>query len=639
VAWKVDALHALGRHGDALRALSAIEIDPAAHSLVRLKAVLLCDVGDFAGAIDVLQTATESTASAPHVLLGLRGWAHQHLTGAEHAAQAERMYRGAHESAPDDLWYREGLAHALWHLPGREADAMDEYRAVVQSVEERMRREDVDAYTACLAGWCCYALNRLHDAANYYSAALTMSQIGPAAELDYALILLSLGCHADARSQYERILDNLGRTNPLRRGGLLYVALFDLRDAASRHQLDAFPETIEIRRALLRALTRATDEYRQPFPELAGSLRDYVERAERELAAARPAPPSGSQRLSRDEAGVEPLHRTPVAYVTPGDADCALLIAAPSPPSEGAAVPMALDRSAADGADRRALYLTEAFLESVGASRHDSPLDSLAWQKLDTPAAAWAAWTTEADGARILNSLAGRLVKRAATHLARHGHAGPDESHIPAARAADLAAKIARDEALVYQAALLRTVAGATPEHAEVPAPDSSTEPQELVRDAAGLRREASRRYTAVVTGHQDSAQAAGESEVHYTGRNDMVKSILSTAYRIAQIPDLNEQARRARTAAERVEALAPLHDLAAREREQVHQRLASHDRFYLESDASILVLARDPAFYSTNVLLNLTKPAVNCFAFATASRRLGAAPHQPPRGQVRLKP
>jgi hypothetical protein len=516
---------------------------------------------------------------------------------------------------------------------------MSHYRAVVRSVERRMQKEDIDAYTACLAGWCCYALDRLDDAANYYSAALTMSHIGPAAELDYALILLSQGCHADARNQYERILGDLGQTNPLRRGGLLYVALFDLRDAARlRPQLDAIPETAEIRRALLHALASATDEYQQAFPELAGRLREYVDTAARELAAARPASRPGPDRPSSAAEGIAPSQRTSVAFVTPGAVDCALLIPALSPPPDGGAVPVHLDRNAADSADHRVLYLTEAFLEAVGASRTDFPLDSLTWQKLDTPAAAWAAWTAQADGARILNSLAVRLVRRAATHLARHGHAGPAESQIPAARAADLAAKIASDESLLYQAALLRTAAGAV-ENADVPAPPGGTGLQDLARDADGLRREARRRYTAVVTRHQDSAQGVDDPQVRYVGGNDLVKAILSTATKIAQIHDPHEQARQARYAAEQVEALAPLHDLAAHEREQVHQRLASHDRFYLESDASILVLAHSPAFYSSNVLLNLTKPAVNCFAFATASRRFVAVRSQSPPSQVRLKP
>jgi hypothetical protein len=105
-----------------------------------------------------------------------------------------------------------------------------------------------------------------------------------------------------------------------------------------------------------------------------------------------------------------------------------------------------------------------------------------------------------------------------------------------------------------------------------------------------------------------------------------LAQRVLARAYRIGQLPQPDRQDRLATFAAAEVQLLVPLD----RTLSEVHQHLAESLRyymvFYLETADSILVIGREPAFYTSSVLRPLSRPAVGSFAFRASAERLRTA-------------
>jgi tetratricopeptide (TPR) repeat protein len=620
VRWKVVALHALGQSEDALEAIGTFDPKGLSGELVRLKASLLCDIADFAGALGILLPITDPVKDAPHDLLALRGWVHQHLAGYDHIVQSEVAYREAHRQVPEDKWYREGVAHALARLPDRGREAEREYRAIIREIEESMQRDDVDAYTACLAGWCCYCTDRLADAASYYSAALTTTQVGPTAQFDYALILLASGSRPDAQHEYSRIVASLSSMTPLRRAGFLYIALLDLRDGCDRRpELTGASETVSIQSLLLTALKDAVDVSKPAFEYLATRMRAYADTEQAALAA----------RMQAAEDALPAATAVPTAdgdtapvFLAPAESTPCALLSPVNPLDAGLDSPL-LHLSCAGDRATRALYVTDAFLAAVGVTRQDvSRSEPIVWQMVDLVGSAWAACVTESQGERLLNQWASRLLGRARALWMQQGWSTAKDAKQQALDVARLALHAARDAALVYQAVVLCMVTGQDGSVAALRniRPDL---PEATFFDIGPLQRTASPLASLEET-HSEGVGEAPPAPFHYRGDNPMVKGVLRTALRIASIQDPAEQERNARLAAAGVDVLLPV-DVGAGNEAQMERQLRSHDRFYLENDESILLLACNPAFYATKVLLNLSKPTVNCFAFTAASRQYGS--------------
>ena len=668
--WRVLALNALGRPDQALESFAVSHLDATSHDGARVKATLLCDIGDFASAVEVIRAVTEPIPDAADHLLALRGWIHQHLAGEDHIAESERTYRAAHqqaqihiqevkaafqktkaalqkakadpqtikaaeikadqevkEKATADLWYREGLAHALDHLWGRRDEAVRMYRGVIREIEQSLKEGDVDPAIACLAGWCCFAIGKFADAASYYSTALTMSRLGSAAEFDYALVLLALNCGPDALQEYTRVISSLEAAkdrNLRRRCGSVYVAYLDLTNASARYPaIASVPETNAIRLALLHALRHTLDEPRPAFVYLANRFRAFVESEEKAIAAVRPPDSPSSRRHDTSVTARETKGDVVVAFAVPaGQPECALLQPASTQLEPDAVLPLRCP--AGDAPTACALYVTDNFLRAAGVTRAEvAASESLKWEAVDTPARAWAACTTADRADQLLNRWAARLVEDAGVLWARYALSKSEETRHRAIATAERALLAARDEALLYQAALLRTAVDEHPERVDLRAIREDL-PQTSFFEARTLQETASpfRKHQTAIP--PEDPVAFEPEQFHYTSDNPIVKDILRKASKISSMADPEEQDRHARLAAAGVQALIGSRTglFGSALHEQVLQRLVTHDRFYLEDDESILFLARHPAFYGKRVLLNLSKPVVNCFAFEAATRQ-----------------
>ena len=258
---RARALRNLGMHDKALEELQALPFDPLDIERIRINSALLCDSGDFEGALELLKPATSPLESAPKSLLALRGWAHQNCESDEDAAQAESVYRQAMALDAEDHWSRKGLANALRRL-GKVDEANLHYERVIEYARQQRDQHDLNPYDACLAGWCCYRLDRFKEAADFSSAGLAAFGVGVAAQFDYGLFLLADSSFDSAKDQFERsIVDMVGK-NYLRRCGLLYVALTDLRDAMQRlPSLAGAPQTYSVQASLAKALEQTLAEF------------------------------------------------------------------------------------------------------------------------------------------------------------------------------------------------------------------------------------------------------------------------------------------------------------------------------------------------------------------------------------------
>jgi predicted Zn-dependent protease len=643
---RARSLRALGRQSEALRVVRGIVPQPDSPEFLRLQALLLCDCGDFDGVVAALRPATEALDAADHVLLSIRGWAHQNLEGPQHAVDAERTYRAACRQQPTNLWYRKGLANALRRLPDRLGDATVEYQGVIAEVQQLRAAQKLTPHLQCLAAWCFCQCGDPETAADWYTAALTVRRIGAATQFDYALALLA-GGHAEAAiDEYKRTLDDLRDKDVLRRCGLVYVALTDVRAAEDAQGAFAGRRVrglVAVKKLLREALQRVAADVPPEFSAVTQAIESLVS------CDAVSCPHVGGDVLAWDQLHIVGFHRPDPDL--PAGVFLPIVASSDRPTSvyvQSGRVPVALslgelDALAANGlagllptrrhatADTRVLFATAAFLDAGRVDPAAMADDALAGIWVDQPVRAWVSVMSSQRCEAVLRAFLDKLVERA-TALVVDAPAAGGATAAEALAVARLAVRAASDEQSAYRALLAYGVAGGNVEEAvhsfaaRLGAAWLLTPPAA----AAAVRQFQQwidlRRQTAI---HAPAA-APPVSPRHYS-QNVLVQQVLERARRIAAMADPDEQTREALRAAAEVKAVVPDSEASEQVRLSLNARLESQAMFYLESDDSILLLARDPAFYSPSALLSLTRPAVNSFAFVKAAARFAGTTNPGP--------
>jgi tetratricopeptide (TPR) repeat protein len=228
--------------------------------LLRIKGRILCEVGDFESAADLLKQATERNPE-DRDNFHLLGWALENL-GRERAEDAKQAYEAALARNPPplaELWSRKGLADAL-RLAGDMSGARKQYSEVLQEVERH--EEPADPDILWFLGWCHYQLENYDEAARLYVDALSlssdMSEMIPT-QFDLGLALLCGKRYDPGLQEYQWGLQLTSKRSPMRQRGLLRVALIDFAQAmekspALRNQTEVFKVEAALNDAYNKAL-------------------------------------------------------------------------------------------------------------------------------------------------------------------------------------------------------------------------------------------------------------------------------------------------------------------------------------------------------------------------------------------------
>ena len=111
-------------------------------------------------------------------------------------------------------------------------------------------------------GWCYYRLGQYSKAANYLNQAFTSCTTDDEActlQFDVSLALMCSKRYELALQEYETGLQTLNEQSPLRRCGLLSIALLDLKDAINQPHLNLsqVPEAQKALKLLEKAFNKA----------------------------------------------------------------------------------------------------------------------------------------------------------------------------------------------------------------------------------------------------------------------------------------------------------------------------------------------------------------------------------------------
>lgn len=208
----------------------------------------LNDIAAFERALDVLERA-EQLESPSSDVFAAEGWALENLY---RAGEARDAYERALKLNSFEVWTHKGLGNALRLLGDMEA-ATAKYRWVIEQANER---DPTDVDMQDLMGWCHYAIGEYDAAIRYFRNVLDAYPDRVSARFDLALSLLCSGQYHEALDVYQRGLDDLEQKHVLRRRGLLYIAIDDLREAIA-----AVPElqSVDVTQEVLRRLQDAYD--------------------------------------------------------------------------------------------------------------------------------------------------------------------------------------------------------------------------------------------------------------------------------------------------------------------------------------------------------------------------------------------
>jgi tetratricopeptide (TPR) repeat protein len=613
---RVSALRQLGRQDEAMRELDRVSYAGHTAEFFLFKSALLCDVGDFEGALALLVPATTPLETASHLIVTLRGWADQNCTDDFCAVDGERVYRRALELKPEDDWSRKGLANALMRL-GKKEEAFQDYDAVINVALEKRAKRTLDPYDSCLAGWCFYCTNRFKEAADFYESGLAAVQIGVAAQFDYALVLLADGSLRAARFQYEKSIRDAKTKNLLRQCGLLYVALFDLRIALVNHAgILRYPETYEFRRRLREALQETLEKLPVEWGYLAQRFTGYMQADEVE---------AGSQRANWVAprilgVTVEDLRR-PCAVLSP-------VFREPDDSRSFFPLPASVtDPPDGPPASTSILLISAEMLSAMGLESPWTLEAQLAWSELEA-ARFWVAVTTSENATRALDHCAELLIGRSVALLTQYFQTGKkvDERRSAAAQAARFALAATSKQRLVDRAILALGAADSdVSDDTLKPIPGTSSsfvDPEDLKKRIREFKELVELRACAELGAPQNPESSVPKSE------NSYIQRILKRAYDVAQIADRNEQYRAALQAATEMQILVPLTEDLKLLQEKLADDLRTQDTFYLENDQSVLLMSCEPPFYASSVLVALSgRPGVYSMGFMRAADRISRSP------------
>jgi tetratricopeptide (TPR) repeat protein len=154
------------------------------------------------------------------------GWALENL---RRLAEARQAYETAISLQENDLWAHKGLANALVLL-GETKAGIDKYRYVI---EQAKKRKLVSADDKSLIGWCRYNLGQYKDAGRIFEEALALNRKMLSTWFDLALVQMCGEDYSLSLHNYQRTLEMVDRKHVFKRRGLLYIAMDDLKQAAT----------------------------------------------------------------------------------------------------------------------------------------------------------------------------------------------------------------------------------------------------------------------------------------------------------------------------------------------------------------------------------------------------------------------
>jgi tetratricopeptide (TPR) repeat protein len=189
------------------------------------------EVGDFARACQVL---SQATTGFPKVgwLWGSLGWALQYRDDCS-AAQSRECYQKAvaEDGETPNIWNLKGLADACV-LCGLAAEANQAFQKLIREFPDTSQPPILYAH-----GWSHYRLGNFAQAAELLRSAAGTTPDFVFAQFDCALSLLANGRLDQARAAYAKAIYQATSVHPMRQRGLLYVAAFDIAEAAKHGRI------------------------------------------------------------------------------------------------------------------------------------------------------------------------------------------------------------------------------------------------------------------------------------------------------------------------------------------------------------------------------------------------------------------
>jgi len=222
-----------------------LALDPHNTWALSLKGDVLSEFAQYEDALEVLKQAADLDSSDSGIFSTM-GWVLENL-GAERAAEAKQAYEKVISLKGDELWAHKGVANAL-ELLGEAEEAASRYRCVIQQGE---KRDLTGARDKSLIGWCYYKLGQYENAIRVFKETLSLDPSIYSTQFDLALSQMCHGDYSEALQNYQKTLGMISSKHPLKRRGLLYVALDDLRQAiAALPQLATVKEAQEAIKSL-----------------------------------------------------------------------------------------------------------------------------------------------------------------------------------------------------------------------------------------------------------------------------------------------------------------------------------------------------------------------------------------------------
>jgi tetratricopeptide (TPR) repeat protein len=264
-----NALRLLGQYLEAgAWCESALNREGLSSYALRWAGVYFSEVGDFSRACKILSEAVRLYEDDPWLWSGY-GWALQYRDDRS-AGESVKAYEKALAALADEysMWAKKGLADALF-VAGQEEEASHRFRQVIEQWPDQSDRD-----VAYVHGWSHYRLGNYQQAAELLKCVAESSPDYLYARFDCGLARAAEGMLLEARQTYRRAIAEALSVHPLRRHGLLYVAQFDLVEAAKKNRLthDAADLIEEVSRQLHSAGNLMTDEWlRSPWARRANT--------------------------------------------------------------------------------------------------------------------------------------------------------------------------------------------------------------------------------------------------------------------------------------------------------------------------------------------------------------------------------
>ena len=203
----------------------ALVLDPKNVWVLNFKGNVLSEFAYNEDAVPLLERAASLDLSK-HDNFSSIGWAFNHIG---RAAEARHAYETAISLQEEDLWAHKGLANAL-DLLGETEAATDKYRYVIEKAE---MRDLVSADDRSLIGWCQYKLGQYEEAEKIFEQSLSLNPNIISTWFDLALSQMCGEKYSLGLLSYQRTLEMVARKHVLKRRGLLYVAMYDLKRAVT----------------------------------------------------------------------------------------------------------------------------------------------------------------------------------------------------------------------------------------------------------------------------------------------------------------------------------------------------------------------------------------------------------------------